>query len=169
MLENSLFALLALVMLGGAGTMVWLKQPLYAAFGFLCAMLALAGQFALLEHGFLFLAQMLVAVGGVVVLSLMVIVSVNAREANLPKEPYKARWMLLGGLLVIPLGVLMYRALTAAHRHFGQTAEGFGSLQGVGESLFAGWVLPFEIVSVLLLAAMLAAIVIARKEQGNDA
>ena len=40
-----------------------------------------------------------------------------------------------------------------------------GSLQAVGASLFQQWVLPFEIVSVLLLAAMLGAIVIARKEQ----
>lgn len=169
MLENSLFAILALVMLGGAGAMVWLKQPLYAAFGFLCAMLALAGQFALLANSFLFLAQILVAVGGVVVLSLMVIVSVNAREENLPNEPDKKRWMLLSALLVTPLGVLMYRALTATHQHFGQFDADFGTLKAVGRALYADWVLPFEMVSVLLLAAMLAAIVIARKEQGNDA
>ena len=169
MLENSLFAALAAFMLGGAIAMIWLKQTLYGAFGFLCAMLALAGMFALLENSFLFLAQMLVAVGAVVVIGLMVIVSVNARVSNLPHEPNKLRWMLLGAALTLPFGLLLYRALIHLHRAFAPTASGFGSVKAVGQALFRDWALPFEIVSVLLLAAMLGAIVIARKEPNNDA
>ncbi|MHC3995795.1 NADH-quinone oxidoreductase subunit J family protein [Thiomicrolovo sp. ZZH C-3] len=165
MLENSLFAVLALIMLSGAAAMVYLRQTLYGAFGFLCAMLAMAGLFALLENGFLFLAQIMVAVGAVVVLSLMVIVSVNAKDENLPHEPYKLRWILFSAVLTLPFGLLLYRALVHLHRGFAESAEGFGTLHAVGASLFQQWVLPFEIVSVLLLAAMLGAIVIARKEQ----
>jgi NADH-quinone oxidoreductase subunit J len=168
-LENSLFAVLALFMLGGALAMVWLKQPLYGAFGFLCAMLALAGMFALLENSFLFVAQMLVAVGAVVVIGLMVIVSVNARVTNLPHEPNKLRWMLLSAALTVPFGILLYTALVRLHRAFAQTAPDYGSIKAVGQVLFRDWALPFEIVSVLLLAAMLGAIVIARKEQNGDA
>ena len=169
MLENSLFAVLASFMLGGALAMIWFKQTIYAAFGFLCAMLALAGMFALLDNSFLFLAQMLVAVGAVVVIGLMVIVSVNAREANLPHEPNKLRWMLLSAVLTLPFGLLLYGALVRLHHFFAQTAPGFGSVKAVGQALYRDWALPFEIVSVLLLAAMLGAIVIARKEQKHDA
>lgn len=164
MLENSLFSLLALIMLGGSVSMVYLRQTLYGAFGFLCAMLAMAGMFALLENGFLFLAQIMVSVGAVVVLSLMVIVSVNAKDENLPDEPHKLRWMLLSAVLTVPFGILLYRTLVYLHRGFAEQTSGFGSVQAVGETLFHHWVLPFEIVSVLLLAAMLGAIVIARKE-----
>lgn len=169
MLENSLFGVLALFMLLGSLSMLWFRQTLYGAFGFLCAMLALAGMFALLHNGFLFLAQILVSVGAVVVLSLMVIVSVNARCENLPEEPNKGWWMALGIVLVLPFGVLLYRALIYLHRTFAHPAPDYGSLQSVGNTLFHHWVLPFEIVSVLLLAAMLGAIVIARKEQHGDA
>lgn len=168
MLENSLFVVLALFMLGGAVSMVWFRFTLYGAFGFLCAMLALAGMFALLENGFLFLAQMMVAVGAVVVLSLMVIVSVNARCGNLPEEPHKLRWMLFSAVLTVPFGVLLYRTLVSLHRSFAPVAPEYGTVQAVGASLFHDWVLPFEIVSVLLLAAMLGAIVIARKEQNGE-
>jgi NADH-quinone oxidoreductase subunit J len=168
-LENSLFAVLALFMLGGAVAMVWLKQTLYGAFGFLCAMLALAGIFALLDNSFLFLAQMLVAVGAVVVIGLMVIVSVNARVSNLPHEPNKLRWILLSAVLTVPFGMLLYSALVRLNRAFAQTASDYGSIKAVGQALFREWALPFEIVSVLLLAAMLGAIVIARKEQNGDA
>jgi len=164
-LENSLFAVLALIMFGGAFSMVWFRQTLYGAFGFLCAMLAQAGMFALLDNGFLFMAQVMVAVGAVVVLSLMVIVSVNAKDENLPNEPYKLRWVLFSAALTLPFGVLLYRALVRLHRTFAQAAPDYGSLEAVGRTLFHGWVLPFEIVSILLLAAMLGAITIARKEQ----
>lgn len=169
MLENSIFAVLALFLLGGSIGMIVFKQTLFSAISFMMGMLALAGIFALLENSFLFLAQIMVSVGAVVVMTLLVIVSVNVKEANLPKEPAKFRWMLLGGVLVAPLAAVIYKALTHLHHTWAGTSEGYGSLEMLGLTLFHDWVLPFEIVSVLLLAAMLGAIVIARKEPSNDA
>ncbi|MEA3373247.1 MAG: NADH-quinone oxidoreductase subunit J [Campylobacterota bacterium] len=169
MLENSIFAMLALFLVGGAAGMLWFKQTLFSAFSFMVAMLALAGIFALLENSFLFLAQIMVSVGAVVVLALMVVVSVNLKEENLPQEPLKLQWMLLSALLVTPFSILMYKSLTYLHRSFENTKEGYGTLKMMGDELFSSWVLPFEIVSVLLLTAMVAAIVIARKESSHDA
>jgi NADH-quinone oxidoreductase subunit J len=168
-LENSLFAILALFLVGGSAGMLWSKQTILSAFGFLIAMLAMAGIFALLENSFLFLAQIMVSVGAVVVLSLMVITSINMKEENLPDEPHKLRWMLLSAVLVTPFSLLMYKSLVHVNRSFEVSGEGYGTLKMMGGELFDQWVLPFEIVSVLLLAAMLAAIVIARKESNHDA
>ncbi len=164
MLENSIFAILALFLLGGSLMMLWSRQTIQSAFGFLIAMLAMAGIFALLQNSFLFLAQIMVSVGAVVVLSLMVITTINLKDENLPKESRKLPWMLLSALLVAPFSLLMYKSLVSLHQGFESSKEGYGSLKMMGEELFTGWVLPFEIVSVLLLAAMVAAIVIARKE-----
>jgi len=144
--------------------MLWSKQSILSAFGFLIAMLAMAGVFALLENSFLFLAQIMVSVGAVVVLSLMVIITVNMKDEDLPDEPKKLRWILFSAILVAPFSFLMYRALTHMHQSFGVSQEGYGTLKSMGGELFSHWVLPFEIASVLLLAAMVAAIVIARKE-----
>ena len=165
MLELSIFGILALFMVGGAGAMVWNRQPLFGGFGFLLSMLALAGLFALLQNSFLFLAQIMVSVGAVMVLSLLVILAVNAKKEELPDEPHKLRWMGIAALLTLPFGLLMYRALTTVHDHFLDVKAGYGSLKSMGEVLFTDWVLAFELVSVLLLAAMVAAIVIARKEK----
>jgi NADH-quinone oxidoreductase subunit J len=165
LLENSIFAVLALFLLLGSSGMVVFRQTLLSAFSFMTAMLALAGMFALLENSFLFLAQIMVAVGAVVVLTLLVIVSVNIKEVNLPEEPLKFRWLLLSALLVTPLAVLIYSALTHVNHIWAKTDEGYGSLKSMGMTLFHDWVLPFEIVSVMLLAAMVGAIVIARKEE----
>lgn len=169
MLENSIFAVLALFLLLGSAGMIGFKQTLFSAISFMLAMLALAGIFALLDNSFLFLAQIMVSVGAVVVLTLLVIVSVNIKEVNLPNEPFKFRWIFLSALLVAPLAMLIYKALTHVHYTWAETEEGYGSLKMMGMTLFHDWVLPFEIVSVLLLAAMVGAIVIARKEQSHDA
>lgn len=167
MLEYTVFAVLALFMIGGSLAMLWNKQTIFGAFGFLVAMLGLAGMFALLDNSFLFLAQILVSVGAVVVLSLMVIVSVNAKDENLPKEPGKLRWILFSAVLTVPFALLMYRSLMHVANRFGSTEAEYGTLKSMGEQLFSEWVLPFEIVSILLLAAMIGAIVIARKEKAQ--
>jgi len=162
-LEISLFSVLALFMLGGSIAMILNKQPIFSAFGFLITMLGLAGMFALLESQFLALAQIMVSVGAIVVVSMLTILSVNAQDKSLPDEPHKYRWIALTSLLVAPLTLLMYKSMTLLHDQF----NGIDVIDTkvIGSLLFSHWVLPFEIVSVLLLSAMVGAIVIARKKR----
>jgi len=163
-LENSIFTILSLFLIGGALMVLWSREIVLNAFGFLIAMLAMAGLFALLDNSFLFLAQIMVSAGAVVVLSLIVVTTINLKRENLPKEPNKIRWMAISTLIVSPISLLVYKTLTMMDREFQKSVDGYGTLKVVGGEMFSSWVLPFEIVSVLLLAAMLAAIVIARKE-----
>ncbi len=145
--------------------MISFRHTIFSAFSFLLAMLALSGLFALLDNSFLFLAQIMVSVGAVVVLGLMVIISLGSIEDNIPHEPYKFYWIVLSAILVTPFGILVYKALLTLHRHFEETKEGYGELKAMGETLFGEWVLPFEAISVLLLCAMVGAVVIARREK----
>lgn len=142
--------------------MVTNRQTLFSAFGFLVAMIGLAGMFALLDTRFLALAQIMVSVGAVVVLSMLTILTINAKLENLPLESDKYKWILFSTILVLPLTLLIYRSTTALYQSFG-TMETINS-KIVGKLLFSDWVLPFEIVSILLLTAMVGAIVIARKQ-----
>ena len=157
---------MAAFVLGGAIAMVTNKQTIFSAFGFLVAMLGLAGTFALLDNRFLALAQIMVSVGAIVVLSVLTILTVNARDKNLPDEPNKYKWIVFTSILVAPFATLLYKALSGAYQSFAQTQVVITS-KVLGKALFSNWVLPFEIVSILLLAAMLGAIVIARKERNS--
>ena len=159
MLELSLFVILSLFILGGAIAMISNKQTLFSAFGFLVAMIGLAGMFALLHNQFLAIAQIMVSVGAVVVFSILTILTVNA------KEPHKWKWILFSTLLVAPFTLLIYKVLSTLPNQFIE-AETISS-RVVGKALFSDWVLPFEILSILLLSSMLAAIVIARKNKQN--
>ena len=165
MLEISVFSILAMFMIGGSIAMITNKQTLFSAFGFLVAMIGLAGMFALLDSRFLALAQIMVSVGAVVVLSMLTILTINAKEKNLPQEPNKYKWIIFSSILVLPFTALLYKTMTALPQSF-STMDTINS-KVVGKLLFSEWVLPFEIVSILLLTAMLGAIVIARKNNVN--
>ena len=147
-------------MLGGSIAMIVNKQPVFSAFGFLVTMIGLAGMFALLNSQFLAIAQIMVSVGAVVVLSMLTILTVNAKEENLPKEPHKFKWIIFSGIVVAPFTLLVYKTLSILPAHFSDI--GTINSKVVGELLFTDWVLPFEILSILLLSAMLGAIVIGR-------
>ena len=168
MLET-LFALLSFFLLAGSVTILLARDPALYTTGFLAVMLAVAGLFGLLDQSFLFLAQVMVGVGAVVVLTTIVILTINLREKQLPKEPTRGPWLVLGALVIAPFGWMLYRGLVAATPdHFPVLKEGFGTVQAMGSVLFRDWVLPFEILSLLLLAAMLGAIIIGKKEQSYD-
>ncbi len=160
-LEISIFSILAMFMLGGSIAMISNKQTLFSAFGFLVAMIGLAGMFALLDSRFLALAQIMVSVGAVVVLSMLTILTINAKEENMPHEPNKFKWIIVSSILVTPFTLLLYKTLSSVHQNFSEMET--VSSKVVGKLLFSEWVLPFEIVSILLLTAMVGAIVIARK------
>ena len=163
MLEISIFTILALFILGGALSMISAKQTIFSAFGFLVTMIGLGGMFALLDARFLALAQIMVSVGAVVVLSMLTILTINIKEQNLPQEKNKFKWIVFTAFLVTPITLLLYKSTTAAYEKFA-LFEG-ANVQVVGKFLFSEWVLPFEILSILLLTAMVGAVVIARKEQ----
>ncbi len=162
MLEISIFVILSLFILGGSLAVIANKQTVFSTFGFLVVMIGFAGMFALLDNRFLALAQIMVSVGAVVVLSMIAVLSVNAQNDNLPDEPNKFKWIIFSSILVLPITYLIYKTLSSLAKDF--TQNGFTS-KDIGSELFNSWVLPFEIVSILLLTAMVGAIVIARKDE----
>ena len=168
MLELFLFGVLATATLIGGGMIIMATRPATHAMGFLIALLSVGGLFALLHQSFLFFGQIMVTVGGVVIVTLIMILTVNLKEEQLPQEPFKYRWLLGTAVLISPFSWLLYRTLTSLGGMFPPVADAFGSTVSVGEGLFHGGVLPFEVLSVLLLAAMVGAIIIGNKEQSYD-
>ena len=166
-LELGIFGILASFMLGGAITMITSKQTVFSAFGFLVTMIALAGIFAMLGSQFLAVSQIMVSVGAVVILSLLTILTLNAKDKALPNERHKIRWLIISSIVVIPFTILLYKVLTHIPQHFTQMQT--INAKVMGKTLFSQWVLPFEILSILLLTAMIGAIVIARKTSKKGA
>jgi NADH-quinone oxidoreductase subunit J len=151
------FYLLAAVAVAGGVGVIAFAHPVHAALSLLATFLAVAGLFVLQHAEFIAAVQILIYAGGVMVLFLFVIMLVNVR--NLPEEPQYLRRLVpvavvLGGLLAVLTGVGVWAALGGAAA---------GNTEAVGWSLYRDYLLPFEVVSVVLLVAMIGAIVMGRR------
>ena len=167
------FYCLAACAVAGAVGVIGFRNPINAALSLLGTFLAVAGLFVLMHAEFLAAVQIFVYAGGVMVLFLFVIMLVRVR--TLPQEPQYLRSLApaavgVGGLLAVLVGVGLWAAARTplANPAVLHQVQGIslGNTEAVGWSLYRDYLLPFEVVSIVLLVAMIGAIVMGRKEPG---
>ncbi len=158
------FALLAAMMLGTALGVVLLDNIVYSAFLLAGVFISVSGLYILLNAGFVAAAQILIYVGAVNVLILFGIMLVNKRQDFVPVE--KA-WIGKAATALVCLGLFgLLGTMVVATPWTLSSAPiaGDDALVVIGKHFFSDFLLPFELVSVLLLMALIGAIVIARRE-----
>ncbi len=167
MLSDLIFVILAFSTLSSAVAMIYFRQPINSALSLIVTLLSIAGLFALLGGSFLFLVQIIIYAGAVVALILFIIMFLNIKEENLPHEPFKTRWVLLMALLISPF-TLYIVSLVDKMEFKPLHLHDFGSIKEVGMELYTNWVLPFEMISILLLIALVGVVILAKKESCRD-
>ena len=174
-LGQNLFLIFGLMALGGALTMVLAKNAVHSVIGFLFAMLSIAGCYLSIGAEFLGVAQLLVYAGGIVVLFLFVVMLVElskAKERGLfqRQTPFAIVLVLAGAAAFVGVfwrtifGASAQEALTLSPNLMAQ-GEKLGNAQMMSRGLFAEYLLPFEILSVILLVALVGAVVLAKTER----
>ncbi|HET6411362.1 MAG TPA: NADH-quinone oxidoreductase subunit J [Anaeromyxobacter sp.] len=157
-----LFYALSAVALLGAAAVAFARNIVYSALGLLAALLGAGSLYVLLSADFVAIAQLLVYVGGVMVLVLFAVMLTNKiTEVNVSN----ASFGLFGGLLLlVAMGPLLVAvALLTPWRDLapGPLAP---TTSALGDALLTRWLLPFEVASLVLLATLVGAVIIARKE-----
>jgi NADH-quinone oxidoreductase subunit J len=152
------------------------RNPVTSALFLVTTMISISGLFVLLGAYFLAAVQILVYAGAVMVLFLFVIMLLDLREAarrKLNLVSLAMGIMAVGALFLIYKSSLESTYGEASQQHevaadTGQAeAKAVGSTRALGQALFSGdkgFILPFEIVSILLLVAMVGVILLSRKE-----
>ena len=159
-----LFIGLSLLSISGAIAMIIYKDPMYSALGVLISMLSVAGIFALLNASFLFMVQIIVYAGAIMTLILFILMFLNIKEENLPKEPNKFKLIALGAVIMIPLNILVLKAVSKLpSKDLLLTNTDFGDIGPIGMVLYTDWLVAFELISILLLVALIGSIVLAKK------
>jgi NADH-quinone oxidoreductase subunit J len=171
-----LFHVFGLMAVGGALALVFSKNAIHSIVGFLLSMLAVAGCYLTLSAEFLAVAQLLIYAGGIVVLFLFVVMLVEMtkyKEKGLFQTQSKAAAVavLAGAVVVVSVfwrtwfGASAATALTLNP----DLAQGLDvaaqNAQAVSRGIFATYLLPFEILSVILLVALVGAVVLAKTER----
>lgn len=142
------------------------RSPMASALALAVTVICLAGLFAGLLAPFMFIVQLLVYAGAVIVLIVFVIMLLNLTESDLRAQAIE-RWKLwIGGVAAAVvcglLAVLAAPGLAALPRP-GRVSAGFGSVSALSGELFTRYLLPFEVVSLILLVGIIGAVVVAKR------
>ncbi|MCC3770731.1 NADH-quinone oxidoreductase subunit J [Streptomyces sp. UNOC14_S4] len=159
------FLLVGLVTLGAALVTVTTKQLVHAALWLVVALGGLAVEYLLLTAEFIAWVQVLIYVGSVVVLLLFGLMLTKAPIGRSPDADSGNRWPALG--VAVAAAAALVWIVVDAFRTTWIDLDGApqGTTKVSGEILFRHWVLPFEALSVLLLAALVGAVVLSRRKQ----
>ncbi len=159
---QALFVLAALVAVGSALLVVTTANLVHAALWLVVTLTAVAGCYLLLAAELLAWVQVLVYVGAVVVLLLFALMLTRAPTGPQP-EPAGRRVVPAAVVAVLVTAVLTGTLVPGfGDQSIDLDAPVVGSARVVGEAVFGSWVLAFEVLSVLLLAALVGAIVLSR-------
>ena len=158
-----LFFLLAILCVGSVLGMVISKNQAYNALFLILSFAALGGLFGLLDAPFLAVVQIIIYAGAIMVLFIFVIMMINIRQ-GIPAE--KKKWTLYfsAGLAVVLILELIL-SLKGAFSLAGAAAIEKSTPTDLGRLLFTKYLYPFEITSILIIAALVGAIVLVKRKE----
>ena len=167
-----LFYTFATITVIGALLVVTQKNPVYSVLSIIMAFFGLAGLYVLLEAPFVAVVQIIIYAGAIMVLFLFVVMLLNvpredAAEWDRSHPLYRPMAVRLGAVLAVLLALELGWALSLT------TGLGAGvadvsivsSVKSLGTSLFTKYMFAFEVTSILIIAAMVGAVVLARKRE----
>ncbi len=167
--QNIVFAILAVTMGVSALRMVTTQNVVHAALYLVMVLAGVAAQYVLLAAEFVAVVQVLVYIGAIVVLFLFGIMLTRAKLGEDGDLDNDQKWLgaLVSTFLLGVFGLTLWRA-------FGETSLDLTNSVAVGasgvntariaDSIFSDYLIPFEAASVLLLAALVGAVVVARRD-----
>jgi NADH-quinone oxidoreductase subunit J len=168
-MERYIFYILALIMIVFAIASVTSKKMLRSVIYLLFVLCGIAGVYFLIDYNFLAAIQLTVYAGGIIVLIIFSVVLVHHIEMELELAK-RSKQILVGLACLLGLGIF----LTTIYAHPFNVVENSitTTTEDIGYGLLSyeagGFILPFEVISMLLLASMIGAIVIAKGKKLTD-
>jgi NADH-quinone oxidoreductase subunit J len=164
-MELAIFGISAVVAIVAALLVILQRNPIAGVMYLVTTFVAQAVLFIQLSAAFLAVLQIIVYAGAIMVLFLFVIMLLNLRREDFGRDvKLKLRPVAIALAVVLLVEtVVAIQSVTLASEGRGLLPEGFGSIHDVGLLLFREYLYPFELTSVLLLAAILGAVVMAKR------
>jgi NADH-quinone oxidoreductase subunit J len=169
MLEHVLFYTFSVIAVVSAIFVITRSNVVHSAMFLAATLLSVAGIFLTLRAEFLAGVQVIVYVGGILVLFVFVIMLI-AVERNVFERQYNRQWT-LALVTTLILAVEVVYVLFQGRDSFvlpaaspAEAVPAVGNTEQVGMALYTNYLLPFEIASILLLVAIVGAVVLAKKK-----
>jgi len=172
--ELVLFYLFAALAVLSAIFVITARNVVHSAVALAVTLLSVAGIFLTLRAEFLAGVQVIVYVGGILVLFVFVIMLISIEKA-VHERQFNRQWsiaLITAALLIGELGLVIWRgrdSLVLAEPRPTESVLGLtGNSQLVGETLYGRYLLPFEIASILLLVAIVGSVALAKKKTSAE-
>ncbi len=159
--------MLAIGVVGGGLAVVTLRNVIHAAIAMMVCFGSLAGMYALLGAPIVAAAQVLIYLGAISVLIIFAIMLTQAGDASL-RAPFHRQVPFAALAALIVVGLIGWAVFQTDWGTITATAAVAVNLQGLATALFTDYALPFEILSLLLLAAIIGAIFLARRPEEDE-
>ena len=157
------FVAAALAVLGGIGVVIS-RQPMRSVLSLVVVMIALSIEFLLLSAQFIFVVQIIVYAGAVMVLFLFVIALLGpARELGRGRLRFQAWLSILFAAVFFGLIYAMFQGISYRQPEKADLSV-FGTVQSIAVGLFTNYLYPFELTSILLLVAAIGAVYLSRRD-----
>jgi NADH-quinone oxidoreductase subunit J len=161
------FYIFAAMVLGGGILTITRNNAVHSAMFLIVSLMGVAGLYLLQQAEFLFAVQIVLYIGGIMVLFLFVIMLVNLDQAAKEKQFNGQWWIALISVALVGAQVTYFLWKGGAAFKIAQPgaapAAGVGNTEALADLLFREYLLPFEIASVLLLVAVVGSVVMAKK------
>lgn len=167
MMDTVFFYCFALMTLAGAILTITLRNAVHCAIALIGSLAGVAGLYLLQRAEFLFAVQIVLYIGGIMVLFLFVIMLVNLDKAAMERQFHRRWWAGIGaGVLVAGLFTwfLLHGIGTIQIGEAQPVADPqAGNIERLSDMLFRDYLVPFELASVLLLVAIVGSVIMAKK------
>ena len=164
-ISSVLFFLLAIGVVGAGAAVVTLRNIIHSAVAMMICFGSLAGMYALLGAPIVAAAQVLIYLGAISVLILFAIMLTQAGDANLP-APFHRQVPVALVISVVIIGLVSWAAVQT---DWGMATQATAAaVDAIANAVFTTYALPFEIISLLLLVAIIGAIFLARRPEDDE-
>jgi NADH-quinone oxidoreductase subunit J len=172
-LDLALFYVFGGLAVIGSLLVVGQRNPVYSVLSIIASFFGLAGLYVLLESPFVAVVQIIIYAGAIMVLFLFVVMLLNvpredAAEWDRSHPLYRPAAVRIGAVLAMAMALELGWALARATGlgiGVGEERDAQSSIQKLGEILFTKYMFAFEVTSILIIAAMVGAVVLARKRE----
>jgi NADH-quinone oxidoreductase subunit J len=157
------FFVLSLLALISALIVVTHRNPVVSALALAFNLVSIAGFYFLLDAQFIAMLQVIVYAGAIMVLILFVIMLLNLQQ-EMRGHPAGRLQRVLAPLLGLAFAALLARAFLDVPDRLPAREAGYGTVESLGRALYGSFYYPFEVVSLLLVAAMVGAVLLAKRK-----
>jgi len=167
MIDTVFFYVFALLAVAGGILTITRRSAVHSAMWLIVSLVGVAGLYLLQQAEFLFAVQIVLYIGGIMVLFLFVIMLVNLDQAARQRQFNKQWWLALAVVAAVAAEVAYFLRKGADALRLAQppppAAMSAGNTERLADALFSEYLLPFEVASILLLVAIVGSVVMAKK------